>query len=101
MTQHRCSRCKDDVGEFGIRHKYASGLFCEPCLRELGVHGYGARSFWSGLWDAVVYAVKPITAIFKPKPARVERVRRVAYNVMKSKALNIPPDGQSMSPQKR
>ncbi len=101
MTHHRCSRCKEDVGEFGIRHKYASGLFCEPCLRELRVLGYSKGGFWGFFKDLVSWVAQPITAIFKPKPAKVERARQVAYKVMQSKALNIPPDGQSMSPQKR
>ena len=33
MAHKRCTGCKEEVGEFGIRHKYHGGLFCERCMR--------------------------------------------------------------------
>lgn len=107
MVQHRCTRCKEDVGEFGTRHKYAQGLFCEPCLKALRVRGGIVRKgggflggFWSRLWDIVADLV---TAPFKSELATKSRDRtmRVAYNVIKNKARDIPADARTMGPQKR
>lgn len=95
MAHHRCTRCKEEVG---IRHKYAGGLFCEPCMRAVGAwHG---RGFWGRLWDRFTDL---ISAPFKPKMTSVaqDKAIKVAYNVMKAKARDIPPDFATGSPQKR
>ncbi len=103
MVQHRCSRCKEDVGEDGIRHKYAQGLLCEPCLESLRVRGgivHTIGGFWSRLWDIVTDLV---TTLFKPKAETKSRdsAIKVAYSVMKNKARDIPVDARTMTPQKR
>jgi len=98
MVRHRCTRCKEDVEKYGIRHKYAGGLFCEDCLRILGVRGSIIRGFWERLWERI----KEFVAVpFKPKPVTKDTATRVAYSVMKSKAMGIPPDARTINPQKR
>ena len=95
MVQHRCSRCKEDVGEGGIRHKYAGGLICEPCMRSLGMLGGGVRSFWSGLWSSFWDLVTDaVFGVFHPRTRRVafDKEVRVAYSVQKDRVRDMPPD---------
>ena len=96
MVRHRCTRCKEDVGENGIRHKYAGGLFCEPCMRAVGA--WQGRGFWGRLWDSFRNFV---AAPFLPKPLVKESATKVAYSVMKAKARDIPRDARTVNPQKR
>lgn len=109
MVQHRCTRCKEDVGEFGIRHKYAQGLFCEKCLRALrggfriiphGLFDFGGMfSFVSrALRRLVGYATKPFTHRITVKLEK--EARRVDYNTMKVKARDILRDARTINPQK-
>jgi len=104
MTHHRCTRCKEDVGEYGIRHKYAQGLFCEKCLHELrpGVHvSFGGWfGFASKIWRGIVeFVTKPFTHRITVKLEK--EARRVDYNTMKVKARDILRDARIVSPQKR
>lgn len=98
MVRHRCTGCKEDVGQYGVRHKYAGGVFCEQCMRSFGIHRGRIRGFWGRLWDKIV----DIIPIFHPAPARVEQKRReekirVHNKVMAARARTIPADPQSIS----
>jgi len=96
MAHHRCTRCKEEVG---IRHKYAGGLFCEPCMRAVGaMSGRGIRGFFSDIWRRVRSFV---SAPFKPKPPVKDVAVKVAYSVMKARTRDILPDARTMNPQKR
>jgi len=101
MVRHRCSRCKEDVGEDGIRHKYGGGLFCEPCLRSLvytpGRH-VAARGFFWSIWDKIARAAR---SVFKPTAVAENRAVKVAYSIIENKARIIPRNAQALSPQKR
>ncbi len=104
MVQHRCTRCKGDVGEYGTRHKYAGGLFCEPCIRALHQGSRIAGGGFFGILSFVYDALKLIhRVIFRPKTKTVPfNVKsRVAYNVMKASARDIPRDARIAVPQKR
>lgn len=96
----RCTGCKQDVGEYGIRHKYAGGVFCEDCMRSLGIHRGGIQGFWGRAWNWIADLA---TSIFRPEtPSRIEKRRReekiqVHAQVMKARALRIPTDPQSVS----
>ncbi len=105
MAQHRCTRCKQDVGQYGIRHKYVGGLFCESCLRELRqgsrvIRNEGFFGFVSSIWDTLkrIHQV-----VFRPKTKTVSfsETSRVAYKTMNLKARNIPHDARATVPQKR
>ena len=106
MVQHRCTRCKEDVGEYGIRHKYAQGLFCEKCLRELHGGFVGGFSFGDifgfvgDVWRRIAeFVTKPFT---HRKTVKLEKeATRVTYNAMKVKARDILRDARIVSPQKR
>lgn len=100
MTHHRCTRCKQEVG---IRHKFASGLFCEDCMRELRGVNVRLRGFWGNIWYAVRAVVSMVVSPFKPKPKLEKKAvaAKVAYNTMRAKALKIPMNPAAMSPQKR
>ena len=105
MVRHRCTRCKEDVGEHGIRHKYASGLFCEKCLRELRggvVAGFSFGDIWgfvSRTWRRIVdFITKPYTHTSRIKLEN--KARKVAFNTIKAKARDIPPDARTLGPQK-
>lgn len=104
MAHKRCTGCKEEVGRFGIRHKYAGGVFCEQCMRSMGIRRGRTRGFFGTLWDKIVDFT---SSIFRPEaPARLERKRREAkiqahYQAMKFRALSIPPDAASGAPQKR
>lgn len=106
MVRHRCTGCKEDVGELGIRHKYAGGLFCEPCLRELGVRGgrVVVHGFWGGLFDLFRDIISGAVAVFssvRPRLVEKDRAVKVAYSVMKNKARDMPPNACGTSPQMR
>ena len=104
MVHKRCTGCKEEVGRFGIRHKYAGGVFCEQCMRTMGLRHGRIRGFWGRLWDRIVDYTH---SIFRPEaPERLERKRREAkiqahYQAMKVRALSIPPNPQGGSPQKQ
>ena len=105
MVRHRCTRCKEDVGQYGIRHKYAGGLFCEDCLRELGRsprRGFlsGVFGFFRDIWDFVTDIARSPFQLRQERKLTSNRMK-VQANVMKMKALNIPPNPSSGSPQKR
>lgn len=58
MARHRCTRCKRDVGSYGRRHKYYSGVFCEECINWIRggmIGGFGQRvrrrSLFGRIWD--------------------------------------------------
>lgn len=103
MVHHRCTRCKEDVGEYGTRHKYAQGLFCEKCLRALrggfttnigGWFGFAGR-----IWHRLVeFVTKPFTHRITVKLEK--EATRVTYNVMKARARSIPHNPQGGVPQK-
>ena len=97
MAHHRCTRCKQESER---RHKFAGGLFCEDCLRELGRASSGRLGFWEGLWGwfktLVVSPFKPM-----PKPDKKAVAAKVAYNAMRAKALKIPFNPVTLNPQKR
>lgn len=102
MAHHRCTRCKEEVG---IRHKFAQGLFCEDCLRELGLgprRGVlsGVFGFFRDIWDFVTDIARSPFQLRQERKITVSRMK-VQANVMKMKALNIPPNPTSGSPQKR
>ena len=107
MATHKCTRCKEDVGEFGIRHKYAQGLFCEKCLRELrgGVSGGILGGLWYGMRRMITELVDWITAPFtrthKVALRDKETGVKVAYSVAMNRARNIPIDAVTGNPQKR
>ena len=104
MAHKRCTGCKEEVGRFGIRHKYAGGVFCEQCMRAMGIRRGRVRGFWGRIWD---WATDLASSIFHPEaPERLERKRREAkiqahYQAMKVRALSIPPNPASGAPQKR
>lgn len=104
MVQHRCTRCKEDVGEHGTRHKYAQGLFCEKCLRELRggirVNLGGWFGFAGRIWRSVAeWVSRPFTHRLTVKLEK--EARKTDYNVMKVKARDILRDARIVSPQKR
>jgi len=110
MVQHRCTRCKEDVGEYGIRHKYAQGLFCEKCLRALrgglriipsGLFGFGDMLSFVGRTLRLLreFITRPFTHRITVKLEK--EARRVDYNTMKVKARDILRDARIVSPQKR
>lgn len=103
MAHHRCTRCKE---ESAPRHKYVGGLFCESCLRALGVHGFrhfSIRGFWSNLWDKIgTWVSAPFRGKKKVSPLQLAAVRfNVRYQAMRSAMLRIPPNVESSAPQKR
>ena len=52
MVRHRCTRCKKDVGQYGTRHKWKGGVYCDRCLMVITgvrVGGGGLGGFFSGL----------------------------------------------------
>ena len=105
MVRHRCTRCKEDVGEYGIRHKYAGGLFCEPCLRELrqGRRIVSTGGFFGGFFSRLWSRLTGLLSIpFRPRAKTVsfDAATKVAYKTMKAKARDIPPDPRGASPQK-
>ena len=104
MAHKRCTGCKEEVGRFGIRHKYAGGVFCEQCMRAMGIGRGRVRGFFGRLWGRIVDFT---SSIFRPESLkRLERKRREAkiqahYQAMKVRALSIPPNPASGAPQKR
>lgn len=106
-TEHwNCTGCKQDVGRHGIRHKYAGGVFCVRCLRGLGV-GPRRGGFFSGLfgffhdvWDFVTDIVQSPFQLKQQRKMTSDKMK-VQATVMKAKAMNIPPNPMSGSPQKR
>ena len=105
MTRHRCTRCKEDVGEFGIRHKHAQGLFCEPCLRELRYKGGtvtrgGFFGFIGSFWDSIKVFIGR-TFQHRTVVKLEEQVIKTAFHTMKARAREIPRDARTLNPQKR
>ncbi len=109
MAQHRCTRCKEDVGEYGTRHKFAQGLFCEKCLRALRGGFRIIPSGWLGFGDIFSFvsrtlrrfgewATRPFTHTISVKLEK--EARRVDYQTMKVKARDILRDARTVSPQK-
>jgi len=110
MVQHRCTRCKEDVGEYGTRHKFAQGLFCEKCLRALRGGFRLIPSGWIGFGDMFSFvgkalrwlvsrATRPFTHTLTVKLEN--EARKVDYHTMKVKARDILRDARIVSPQKR
>ena len=103
MAHHRCTRCKR---ESYPRHKYAQGLFCEPCLRELRYEIVPRRGFWSIFHDFWNEIVRVANSIFNRKTKRVEFKLATSRNITKFKAVQakarvIPVDPVTLTPQKR
>lgn len=98
MANRRCTGCKEDVGRYGIRHKYAGGVFCEPCMRLFGMlHGL-IRGFFGRLWDRIVDFIpffRPETPSRKDEKRREEKIR-VHNKVMAARALTIPANPQTV-----
>lgn len=99
MANRRCTGCKQDVGRYGIRHKYAGGVFCEQCMRSFGIlHGW-VRGFFGRLWDGITEFA---TSFFRPEtPSRRDEKRREAKirvhnRVMAARALTIPANPQTV-----
>lgn len=107
MAHHRCTRCKQ---ESETRHKYAGGLFCESCLKSLGVRGFGGfshrgfslRGMFGSLWDKIKYWAKSPFQSNQKAELRQAAVRfNVRYQVMRSRMLRIPANFAAGVPQKR
>ncbi len=109
MSQHRCSGCKEDQGNYP-RHKHKSGgLLCPRCMRyqSHGGHrgGFGifsrARDWMSSIWDALR---EYVTGWFKPDSKKIVKAQARAMHhqqkTLEAKALSIPRDLSSSVPQK-
>jgi len=99
MAHRRCTGCKEEQGRYGIRHKYAGGVFCVPCMRSLGIlHGL-IRGFFGRLWDGITeFAtsfLRPDTQGRRDEKRREEKIR-VHNKVMAARALTIPANPQTV-----
>lgn len=101
MSHRRCTGCKEEVGRYGIRHKRYGGLFCEPCMKSLGLLHGRIRGFLSNVWswmgDVVGFFIRSEIPSWKRDEKRRQEKIRVYDRVMAARALTIPGDPQSVS----
>ncbi len=81
MAHHRCTRCKQ---ESYPRHKYAGGLFCEDCLKELG---RGRRRWYSGFTSIFSRIWEFITAPFRPNTLERQKQKEEKANYHRMKQM--------------
>ncbi len=96
MSQHRCSRCKEDQGEYGTRHKYHSGLLCDHCKMMVS-SGHGQhRGIFGGLWNKLVHWIHRLASTFRRETVVSQRAQARAIHhqqkTLEAKALSIPRD---------
>lgn len=104
MNHHRCTRCKQ---ESYPRHKYASGLFCESCLRELGVHGFRRFSFWKSVGGIFSEVSRWLSSPFRTKKQTKLELKqaasrtKVSFKAAQSRMMRIPGNAAAGVPQKK
>ncbi len=101
MVHHRCTGCKQEVER---RHKFAGGVFCEPCIRASMSTVSQCSAIHIGFWERLWARVSDfIAAPFRLQLKRIKKAKtmQVGFSTMKAKALRIPINPSAMVPQKR
>ena len=105
MQHRRCTRCKQEVGQYGVRHKWMGGVYCEQCIKIARGFGSGRRNWFGRAFNWVSRIVKRVLHVKTPAQKKaIKTEEKASYKRMKDtqmKARSIPHDPTKDAPQKK